>query len=119
MFPESFTFSIADWVNDGVDALVTRYGDVFRQISDTLLWAIVNLESLLRMTPWWLMLAIVGGIAWHASRKWLTTVVIVGLLFLVGAVGLWDKLMQTPGLDARGHGDFRSDRYSPGHSCCA
>jgi glycine betaine/proline transport system permease protein len=71
MFPENFTFSIANWVNDGVDSLVTNYGDVFRHISDTLLWAIVNLESLLRMTPWWLM------------------------LFLVGAVGLWDKLMQT------------------------
>ena len=88
MFPESFTFSIANWVNDGVDALVTQYGDVFRHISDTLLWAIVNLEGLLRMAPWWLMLLIVGGIAWHATRKVVTTVVIVGLLFLVGAVGL-------------------------------
>src|SRR3546814_3393893 len=32
---------------------------------------------------------------WHATRKVVTTAVIVGLLFLVGAVGLWDKLMQT------------------------
>lgn len=95
MFPESFTFSIANWVNDGVDSLVTQYGDVFRHISDTLLWAIVNLEGLLRIAPWWLMLIIVGGIAWHATRKIVTTLVIVGLLFLVGAVGLWDKLMQT------------------------
>ena len=75
MFPESFTFSIANLVNDWVDALVTNYGDVFRQISDTLLWAIVNLEGLLRMAPWWLMLAIVGGIAWHATRKIVTTAV--------------------------------------------
>ena len=95
MFPESFTFSIADWVNGWVDGLVTNYGDVFRQISDTLLWAIVNLEGLLRAAPWWLMLAIVGVIAWHATRKVLSTLLIVGLLFLVGAVGLWDKLMQT------------------------
>jgi glycine betaine/proline transport system permease protein len=95
MFPESFTFSIADWVNDWVDKLVTNYGDVFRHISDTLLWAIVKLEGLLRIAPWWLLLAIVGLIAWHATRKITTTVVIVGLLFLVGAVGLWDKLMQT------------------------
>jgi NitT/TauT family transport system permease protein len=63
MFPESFTFSIADWVNGWVDSLVTNYGDVFRHISDTLLWAIVNLEGLLRAAPWWLMLAIVGGVA--------------------------------------------------------
>jgi glycine betaine/proline transport system permease protein len=95
MFPESFTFSIADWINQWVDTLVANYGDFFRQISDTLLWAIVNLEALLRMAPWWLMLAIVGAIAFHATRKIITTLVIVGLLFLVGAVGLWEKLMQT------------------------
>ena len=95
MFPERFTFSIADVVNGWVDALVTNYGDVFRHISDTLLWAIVNLESLLRATPWWLMLAIVAGIAWHATRRLVPALVITGLLFLVGAVGLWDKLMQT------------------------
>ncbi|MFJ4351103.1 ABC transporter permease [Pseudomonas sp. NPDC089428] len=95
MFPKNFTFSISDWVNGWVDALVSNYGDVFRHISDTLLWAIVNLEGLLRATPWWLMLAIVAGVAWHATRKVATTAVIVGLLFLVGAVGLWDKLMQT------------------------
>jgi len=47
------------------------------------------------MTPWWLMLAIVGAIAWHATRRIFSALLIVGLLFLVGAVGLWDKLMQT------------------------
>ena len=41
------------------------------------------------------LLAIVGLIAWHATRKITTTVIIISLLFLVGAVGLWDKLMQT------------------------
>jgi glycine betaine/proline transport system permease protein len=95
MFPEQFTFSIANLVNDWVDALVVNYGDVFRQISDSVLWAIVNLESCLRATPWWLMLGIFAAIAWHATRRALPTLVIVGLLFLVGAVGLWDKLMQT------------------------
>lgn len=95
MFPDRFTFSIADWVNDAVDALVGRYGDVFRHISDSLLWAIVKLEALLHLTPWWLMLIVVGLVTWHATRRVFTAVLMVGLLFLVGAVGLWDKLMQT------------------------
>ncbi|BAU77023.1 ABC transporter permease [Metapseudomonas furukawaii] len=98
MFPERFTFSIADWVNNWVDSLVTHYGDVFRHISDTLLYAIVYLEGLLRSAPWWLVLLVVAGIAWHATRRVLPTLVITGLLFLVGAVGLWDKLMQTVAL---------------------
>jgi len=95
MFPERFTFSIADWINGWVDVLVTNYGDMFRKISDTLLWAVIHLESLLRATPWWLMLAAVGLLAWHATRRWLPTLVIVGLLLLVGTAGMWDKLMQT------------------------
>jgi glycine betaine/proline transport system permease protein len=77
---------------------VTNYGDVFRHISDTLLWAIVYLEGILRAAPWWLVLIVVAGISWHATRRILPTVVITGLLFLVGAVGLWDKLMQTVAL---------------------
>jgi glycine betaine/proline transport system permease protein len=95
MFPDSFTFSIADWVNDAVDTLVGNYGDVFRHISDSLLWAIVKLEALLQGTPWWLMLLIAAAITWHATRKVTSAVLIAFLLFLVGAVGLWDKLMQT------------------------
>ena len=115
MFPESFTFSIADWVNGWVDALVTNYGDVFRHISDTLLWAIVNLEGLLRAAPWWLMLAIVGGIAWHATRKVVTTAVIVGLLFLVGRGWPVGQADANPGIDDGGHGDLGVDRHPLGH----
>jgi glycine betaine/proline transport system permease protein len=95
MFPDNLTFSIADWVNSWVDSLVVNYGDVFRQISDTLLLTIVQLEALLRATPWWLLLLIVAGVAYHATRRILPTLLLTGLLFLVGAVGLWDKLMQT------------------------
>ena len=95
MFPEGLTFSFADAVNRGVDWLVTRYGDVFRTISDTLLQAIVWLEGLLRGTPWWAILLIVAALAAHATRRVLPTLLITGLLFLVGALGLWDKLMQT------------------------
>ena len=88
MFPDNLTFSIAGWVNDGVDALVSNYGDVFRHISDTLLWAIVNLENLLRLTPWWLMLAIVGVIASMIGARGLGEDVLVGIQTLNVGKGL-------------------------------
>ena len=59
------------------------------------LWAVVHLDGRVGAERWWLMLAVVGGVAWRATRKVVTTAVIGGLRFLVGAVGLWDKLMQT------------------------
>ncbi|WP_263261670.1 proline/glycine betaine ABC transporter permease [Pseudomonas sp. RIT-PI-S] len=95
MFPDSLTFSIANGVNAWVDQLVGRYGDALRQVSESLLAVLVGLESVLRATPWWLLLLIVGALAWHASRRWYMAVLMAGLLFMVGAVGLWDKLLQT------------------------
>lgn len=95
MFPESLTFSIAEVVNAWVDQLVGRYGTALRHLSDSLLTLLVSLENLLRATPWWLLLIIVAALAWHASRRWYVALLMAGLLFLVGAVGLWDKLLQT------------------------
>jgi glycine betaine/proline transport system permease protein len=95
MFPDSLTFSIAGWVNTWVDQLVGRYGDTLRQVSDTLLTLLVGLEGLLRATPWWAVLLLVGALAWHATRRWYIALLMAGLLFLVGAMGLWDKLVQT------------------------
>ncbi|MEG6673281.1 proline/glycine betaine ABC transporter permease, partial [Pseudomonas aeruginosa] len=72
--------------------------DLLRKIYEFLLWDIVILEGLLCATPWWLFLAIVAAIAWHATRRQLPTLVITGLLFLVGAVGHRDNLIQTHAL---------------------
>jgi len=95
MFPERLHYSIANAVNGFVDWLVLHYGDAFRQFSDSLLQLVVGLENLLRLLPWWLLLTVVGALAWHASRSWRRALLLVGLLFLIGVVGLWDKLLQT------------------------
>ncbi|WP_447590397.1 ABC transporter permease [Aquipseudomonas campi] len=94
-FPETLHYSIAEPVNRFVDWLVLNYGDALRQFSDTLLQLVVGLENLLRLAPWWLLLIVVGALTWHASRNWRKALLLVGLLFLIGVVGLWDKLLQT------------------------
>jgi glycine betaine/proline transport system permease protein len=88
--------SIADWVNDEVTAFVQQYGDAFHNFSVLMLrYVLVPLESLLRATPFWVVLAVVGLLAWHASRRVGVALLFVGLLYLIGCFGLWDKLMQT------------------------
>jgi len=94
-FPQALQFSIADSVNRVVDWLVLHYGDHLRNVSDQLLQVLVGLENLLRLVPWWLLLAMVGLLAWDASRSLLRSVVLVALLALIGMLGLWDKLLQT------------------------
>lgn len=94
-FPQALQFSFADQVNRMVDWLVLHYGDHLRSVSDQLLHVLVGLENLLRLMPWWLLLAVVGALAWHACRSLLRSCVLVGLLALIGMLGLWDKLLQT------------------------
>lgn len=94
-FPQTLQFSFADSVNRLVDWLVLNYGDHLRGFSDQLLQLLVGLENLLRLLPWWLLLLLVGLLAWHASRSLLRSAVLVALLALIGMLGLWDKLLQT------------------------
>lgn len=94
-FPEALQFSFADQVNRMVDWLVLHYGDHLRSVSEQLLQLLVGLENLLRMMPWWLLLLVVGALAWHASRSIVRSGVLVLLLAVIGMLGLWDKLLQT------------------------
>ncbi|WP_248919871.1 ABC transporter permease [Pseudomonas entomophila] len=94
-FPEALQFSFAPWVNRLVDWLVLHYGDYLRGVSEQLLQLLVGLENLLRLLPWWLLLLLVGLLAWHASRSLARAVALTLLLALIGVLGLWDKLLQT------------------------
>ena len=88
--------SISDWVNDAVQLFVTQYGDSFHNFSTALLrYLLVPLETALRATPPWLVLIVVGVIAWNATRRLGAAAFFVLLLYAIGCFGLWEKLMQT------------------------
>ncbi|MDH2433231.1 proline/glycine betaine ABC transporter permease [Pokkaliibacter sp. MBI-7] len=95
MFPESLTFSIAAPVNEAVDWLVMNYGDGFEAVANALLQVLVLLEHGLRAIPWWLLIALLSGLGWLASRHWKLPLGIALLLFGLGSLGLWDQGIQT------------------------
>jgi len=91
-----FHWSGADFVNRHLSRLVKKWGDSFRTVGDFLLVTVLlPLESLLMRVPAWLVLGLVAVLSWHATRKPVATVLYVLGLYLIGVVGLWDKLMQT------------------------
>jgi len=91
-----FSLSLKQDINRVVAWLVEHYGDGFHAVSDAVLtWVLVPLETALRATPSWAVLLAVGALAWHATRRVFMSVLLVALLYLIGAFGLWDKLMQT------------------------
>lgn len=91
-----FHWSGAEFVNRHLAQAVKAWGDSFRQAGDFLLvMVLLPVETALMAIPAWALLAFVALLSWHATRKPIATVFYVVGLYLIGVVGLWDKLMQT------------------------
>ncbi|HEX7002743.1 MAG TPA: proline/glycine betaine ABC transporter permease [Trueperaceae bacterium] len=95
-FPESWRIPLRGWTNDAVDWLVLQYGDLFRAVSDALLYVLVRAEDVLNWLPWWLVVLLVVVLVWHAfGRRIVPALVMGGLMVLVGSFGLWEQMMTT------------------------
>lgn len=93
IFPQ---WSGAEYVNRNLVGLIKSYGDSFRTVSTVLLTKVLlPTERFMQSIPPWVMLLLVGALAWHATRKISAAVLSVLGLYLIGAFGLWDKLIQT------------------------
>jgi glycine betaine/proline transport system permease protein len=85
---------------DGVDpafaGFVRQYGAIFETIKLGLLQGfLVPLDRFLHWLPPWAFLITVGVLAFGATRRWLPSMVYVGFIYFIGAMGLWDKLMSS------------------------
>lgn len=98
MFPEGFHWPLESWTNQLLSWLVTGYGDYFEAVSDGVLRVLVLVESALRATPWWAIIAIFALLSWHASRRWQLVALVFACLFLIGTLGLWEMAVQTMAL---------------------
>jgi glycine betaine/proline transport system permease protein len=94
MFPD-IGRPIADAVNEGVRFLVVNYGGAFEAFANALLFVLVPIEQGLRALPPWLVLAAIALIAFAASRQIALAIGLAFLMWLIGALGLWDQAMQT------------------------
>lgn len=95
MFPDFLRWPLGDWINAFVDWLVVNYGDAFEAGANAVLWVLVQIEQFLRGLPWWVILLVIAGIAWHSSRRIGLTIGLVLAMVLIGSLGLWDLAMQT------------------------
>jgi glycine betaine/proline transport system permease protein len=85
-------------IDDGLNWVVRNWGDGFETAAYPLLMLLKAIEDLLIATPWWLIVVILTGIAWLASRSWkLPLIVLFSLLFL-GVMELWKDAMTTMAL---------------------
>jgi len=90
-----FLVSIRAPVNRAIDALVAKHGGAFRAVSAVLLSIIVALDAGLAAIPWWLLILGLMALAWAGTRRLLLTIAVGVLMFVLGALGLWDLMTQT------------------------
>jgi len=86
---------IANFTNNFVESLIVNYGNFFEAISNSLLTILIALERVLRDSPPWVILLVIGLIAFAASRRIMLAAGLVVLTWLIGCLGLWEQAMQT------------------------
>jgi glycine betaine/proline transport system permease protein len=100
-FPDGWTFSLRDpvnsavkWLQDNVRTGVPVIGGT-SAISDFLVLHLLEpLRKLLTDTPWWLVTAAIGVLAWRtAGRR--VAVISVACLLAIGGLQFWDHSMDT------------------------
>ncbi|AMG29307.1 ABC transporter permease [Grimontia hollisae] len=72
-----------------------NYGETIESFFDPLLQFLIWFEKLLLGTPWWLMIAILAGVSYMASRSWKLGVAVVVSFLAIGYFGMWEDTMRT------------------------
>ena len=71
------------------------YGDGIEAFFDPLLYFLVWLEKLLINSPWPIIIGVICGLAWIASRSWKLVLGAAISFFLIGYFGMWKDCMAT------------------------
>ena len=71
------------------------YGDGIEAFFDPLLYFLVWLEKLLINSPWMIIIGIICGLTWLASKNWRLVVGTAIAFFLIGYFGMWKDTMAT------------------------
>lgn len=99
MFPELVdTRPLRRAIDDGLNWIVRNWGGELEAAAYPLLMLLNAIENLLVATPWFIIVGVLGFIAWLATRNWRLPTVVITALFLVGVMGLWRDAMATMAL---------------------
>ena len=95
-FPE---WDMQNMLNHQVKSAVEVLAAPLRQVSAAIQrYMIQPVIDLLNIVPAWLWIGLTGILAWHSSGRKVFAVLSMFGLFLIGAFGLWEALLQTTAL---------------------
>jgi len=94
-FPETIQIPLADWVDTAMDWILANLGGVFDAIGTIILQILLAVENFLLFLPWFVILILVGLLAWKAFGSVVKGVGFMLLMVIIGTFGYWDLAMMT------------------------
>lgn len=82
-------------IDDGFRQFTRQYGDAIENFFTPLQSFLIWTERVIINAPWPVVIAMIGAIAWLASRRVSVTVGAVVTLLLIGYFGMWEDTMRT------------------------
>jgi len=86
-------------IRKGLDGLYRdfsrEYGDLIESFFDPLLYFLIWFEKLLLATPWWVIIGVIAGLVYFATRSWKMSAGAIVAFLLIGYFGMWDNTMRT------------------------
>jgi glycine betaine/proline transport system permease protein len=82
-------------VDDGFRAFTAVYGDSIDKAFQPLQQFMMGAERFMTQTPWPIILLLVIGVAWVASRNWKVVAACFVTLLLIGYFDMWQDTMRT------------------------
>lgn len=86
---------LVDAADRFIDWLVINAGDFFESIAAAVRVPLLAFERALDWAPPWLILVVFAVVAFVAARRIIFTVAVVAVVYLLGALQLWEEAMQT------------------------
>lgn len=99
MFPQIIdTRPLRRAIDDGLNWVVANWGGQLEAAAYPLLMLLKGIEDVLVALPWWLVIAVLVGIAWLATRRWQLPTLVLGAMLFLGVMELWRDAMTTMAL---------------------
>jgi glycine betaine/proline transport system permease protein len=85
-------------IDDGLNWVVANWGGNLEAAAYPLLMLLKGIEDVLVALPWWLVIAVLVGIAWLSTRRWQLPALVLGAMLFLGVMDLWRDAMTTMAL---------------------
>ncbi len=92
---DSFLFNLKQTVDDWYRGFSTGYGDAIEAFFHPLQIFLNVADKFFTTTPWPIIVLLIAGVAWFASKSWKIVSGSVVILLVIGLFGMWDDTMRT------------------------